>query len=63
LKGKGQPKRKTHKTGLHGLQVEVVKLQQRPIKNSLRMLIEFEGRDASGKDIVNRRTTKRVTQH
>ena len=48
-----------YETALHGLQVELVKLQRHVIKNNLRILIIFEGRDASGKDGV----IKRITEH
>ncbi|MDP1576242.1 MAG: polyphosphate kinase 2, partial [Cypionkella sp.] len=44
---------------LRGLQIELVKLQRHLIKNNLRILIIFEGRDASGKDGV----IKRITEH
>lgn len=44
---------------LHRLQVELVKLQRHIIRHSHRILIIFEGRDASGKDGV----IKRITQH
>ena len=47
-----------YKTALHGLQVELVKLQRHLIKNSLRILLIFEGRDASGKDGVIKRITE-----
>ncbi|MDZ4391529.1 polyphosphate kinase 2 [Cypionkella sp.] len=48
-----------YKSALRGLQVELVKLQRHLIKNNLRILIIFEGRDASGKDGV----IKRITEH
>ena len=38
-----------YKLALHGLQIELVKFQKHLIKNNLRILIIFEGRDASGK--------------
>jgi polyphosphate kinase 2 len=44
---------------LHALQVELVKLQRHFIKYNDKILIIFEGRDASGKD----GTIKRVIQH
>ena len=44
-----------YKTALHGLQVELVKLQRHLIKNNLRILLIFEGRDAAGKDGVIKR--------
>ncbi len=48
-----------YKDTLHKLQVELVKLQQHFIKCNDKILIIFEGRDASGKD----GTIKRVVQH
>ena len=47
-----------YKTALHGLQVELVKLQRHLIKNNLRILIIFEGRDAAGKDGVIKRISE-----
>ncbi|CAH1077638.1 Polyphosphate kinase [Candidatus Nitrotoga sp. 1052] len=44
---------------LHALQVELVKLQRHFIKCNDKILIIFEGRDASGKD----GTIKRIVQH
>ncbi len=51
--------KKIYKRELHGLQVELVKLQRHLIKSNDRILIIFEGRDAAGKD----GTIKRVVQH
>lgn len=48
-----------YKNQLRGLQIELVKLQRHLIKNNLRLLIIFEGRDGAGKDGV----IKRITQH
>ncbi|WP_240602848.1 hypothetical protein [Paracoccus endophyticus] len=50
---------KGYKDTLRDLQVELVKLQRHVIKNDLRILILFEGRDAAGKDGV----IKRITEH
>jgi len=50
---------KGYKKTLRTLQIELVKLQRHLIKNDLRILILFEGRDAAGKDGV----IKRITQH
>ncbi len=47
-----------YKTALHGLQVELVKLQRHLIAHNLRILLIFEGRDASGKDGVIKRITE-----
>ena len=47
-----------YKTALHGLQVELVKLQRHLIKNNLRILLIFEGRDAAGKDGVIKRISE-----
>lgn len=48
-----------YKKELRILQVELVKLQRHLIKNDLRLLVIFEGRDAAGKDGV----IKRITEH
>ncbi len=53
------PEAAGYKGALRALQVELVKLQRHLIKNDLRLLILFEGRDAAGKDGV----IKRITQH
>ena len=52
-------KKKDYKEALHGLQVELVKLQRHIIETRLRVLVILEGRDASGKD----GTIKRIVQH
>ena len=51
--------KKVYKRELHGLQVELVRLQRHLIKCNDRILIIFEGRDAAGKD----GTIKRIVQH
>ncbi|MBU4529293.1 MAG: polyphosphate kinase 2 [Hoeflea sp.] len=56
---KAGPEPEGYKETLHHLQVELVKLQRHLIKNDLRILVLFEGRDASGKDGV----IKRITAH
>lgn len=43
-------KHKGYKDTLHQLQIELVKLQNHIIKKNDKILIIFEGRDASGKD-------------
>lgn len=48
-----------YKQALRALQVELVTLQRHLIKNELRILVLFEGRDAAGKDGV----IKRIVQH
>lgn len=48
-----------YKKALRRLQIELVKLQRHLIKNDLKILILFEGRDAAGKDGV----IKRIVQH
>ena len=62
-KAKGKSKKDSKNTGykntLRHLQVELVKLQRHLIKNDLKILVLFEGRDAAGKDGV----IKRVIQH
>ena len=48
-----------YKKRLHRLQIELVKLQKHLIEHGERLLVIFEGRDASGKDGM----IKRVVQH
>ena len=52
-------KKDSYKKALRQLQIELVKFQRHLIKNHLKILIIFEGRDAAGKDGI----IKRVTQH
>ena len=54
-----QPDKKSYKKTLRNLQIELVKLQRHNISHNRRILVIFEGRDASGKDSV----IKRITQH
>ena len=54
MKAKGE-----YKEQLRDLQVGLVKLQRHLIRNGLKILILFEGRDAAGKDGV----IKRIVQH
>jgi len=51
--------KKVYKKTLSKLQVELVKLQRHFIENNDKILIIFEGRDASGKD----GTIKRIVEH
>src|SRR6516225_4973984 len=48
-----------YKASLRELQIELVKVQSHIIKHGHRVLVIFEGRDASGKD----GTIKRIVQH
>lgn len=48
-----------YETTLRSLQVELVKVQRHIIKHDHKVLVIFEGRDASGKDGV----IKRITEH
>ena len=48
-----------YKASLRNLQIELVKVQSHIIKHGHRVLVIFEGRDASGKD----GTIKRIVQH
>jgi polyphosphate kinase 2 len=48
-----------YKASLRALQVELVKVQRHIIKHDHKVLVIFEGRDASGKD----GTIKRITEH
>jgi polyphosphate kinase 2 len=52
-------RRKGYRAALRDLQVELVKVQRHIIKHGHRVLVIFEGRDASGKD----GTIKRIIQH
>jgi polyphosphate kinase 2 len=52
-------KQEEYKKELRLLQIELVKLQRHIIRENRRILIIFEGRDASGKD----GTIKRIVQH
>ena len=54
-----KPGQSVYKKELRRLQIELVKLQRHIISHHHRILIIFEGRDASGKDSV----IKRITQH
>ena len=49
----------SYKDALRALQVELVKLQKHLISHNDRLLVVFEGRDASGKD----GTIKRIVKH
>ncbi|MEK6707930.1 MAG: polyphosphate kinase 2 [Pseudomonadota bacterium] len=51
--------REVYENSLHQLQIELVKLQRHFIKCNEKILVIFEGRDASGKD----GTIKRIVQH
>jgi polyphosphate kinase 2 len=48
-----------YEASLRGLQVELVKVQRHVIKHGHKILVIFEGRDASGKD----GTIKRIVEH
>jgi polyphosphate kinase 2 len=58
-KSRGPNERKAYKTSLRTLQIELVKIQKHVIKHGHKVLVIFEGRDASGKD----GTIKRIVQH
>ena len=51
--------RAAYKASLRALQIELVKVQKHIIKHGHKVLIIFEGRDASGKDGA----IKRIVQH
>lgn len=51
--------REVYENSLHKLQIELVKLQRHFIKYNKKILVIFEGQDASGKD----GTIKRIVQH
>jgi polyphosphate kinase 2 len=48
-----------YETALRDLQIELVKVQKHIIRHGHKVLVIFEGRDASGKD----GTVKRITEH
>src|SRR6266571_652020 len=48
-----------YESALRDLQIELVKVQKHVIKHSHKVLLVFEGRDASGKD----GTIKRIVEH
>jgi polyphosphate kinase 2 len=50
---------KNNKKILHGLYIELVKLQKEIISSNLKLLVILEGRDAAGKD----GTIKKITKH
>ncbi|MBY0512185.1 MAG: polyphosphate kinase 2 [Rhodospirillaceae bacterium] len=58
-KGSRKTSRDDYETSLRALQIELVKVQRHVIKHDHKVLVIFEGRDASGKD----GTIKRITQH
>ena len=51
--------RRAYETSLRQLQIELVKVQRHIIKHGHKVLVIFEGRDASGKD----GTIKRIVEH
>lgn len=51
--------KKKYRDDLHGLQIELVKLQRDIIANDRKVLVILEGRDAAGKD----GTIKRIAEH
>ena len=54
-----QGRRARYEKTLRDLQIELVKLQKHVIKHGHKVLVIFEGRDASGKD----GTIKRIVEH
>jgi polyphosphate kinase 2 len=58
-KSRDPNKRQSYRATLRELQIEFVKVQRHVIKHGHRVLVIFEGRDASGKD----GTIKRIVQH
>ena len=58
-KARASNERRGYRAALHELQIELVKVQRHIIKHGHRVLVIFEGRDASGKD----GTIKRIVQH
>jgi polyphosphate kinase 2 len=58
-KSSRHPGRADYKTSLRDLQIELEKVQKHFIKHGHKVLVIFEGRDASGKD----GTIKRIVEH
>jgi len=58
-KNGGSDERAIYRAALRELQVELVKIQRHVIRHGHRVLVIFEGRDASGKDGV----IKRIVEH
>ena len=58
-RGDGALKKSLYKSSLRELQIELVRFQRELIETGLKVLVIFEGRDASGKD----GTIKRITEH
>ncbi len=58
-KPRGPISRATYEASLGKLQIELVKIQRHVIKHGHKVLVIFEGRDASGKD----GTIKRIVEH
>lgn len=54
-----QGRRGRYEKALRDLQIELVKVQKHVIKHGHKVLVIFEGRDASGKD----GTIKRIVEH
>jgi polyphosphate kinase 2 len=50
-----------YKRTLYDLRVQLVKLQNQVIRNDLRILVVFEGRDSAGKDGVIKRIVKNLS--
>jgi len=58
-KRRNRDERADYKSSLRALQIELVKVQKHIIKHGHKVLVIFEGRDASGKDGA----IKRIVQH
>jgi len=58
-KHRNRDERADYKSSLRSLQIELVKVQKHIIKHGHKVLVIFEGRDASGKDGA----IKRIVQH
>ncbi len=55
------PPHSEYKRSLFELRVELVKLQKEVIRNGIRILVVFEGRDAAGKNGAIKRITKHLS--
>jgi polyphosphate kinase len=55
------PSPSKYKRTLYDLRVQLVKLQNEVIRNDLRIVVLFEGRDSAGKDGVIKRIVKNLS--
>jgi polyphosphate kinase 2 len=58
--GDAEKAKRVYRKTLRALQVELIKVQMHVVKNGLKVLVLFEGRDAAGKDGTIRRFVKHM---